>query len=144
MWEVERTQSDGSQTVTTIPTIYCLSATNSPFTAWSVKMDMGPLHVSFASWHTGSFVSRGHWRHTAGGTGGLSGRLGELQFFFTLWPTWYSPMLSACRVQLSPAFGHHMFSPAPDSGYNSIADSPRKNRTVPNSSHKPSQPHRHK
>lgn len=105
----------------------------------------GPFKcASFASWHTGSFVSRGHWRHTVGRPGGFLGRLGELQFFFTIWPTWYSLVLSAFKVQLSAAFGHHMFSPAPDSCYSSIADSPRKNRTVPSSSHKRSQPHRHR
>lgn len=44
-------------------------------------------------------------------------------------------MLSDCKVQFSPAFGHHMFSPALDSGHGSIADSPRKNRAAPSSSH---------
>lgn len=29
----------------TVPAIYCFSAINSPFTAWPVKMDMGPLNM---------------------------------------------------------------------------------------------------
>lgn len=47
MWEVERTQSDGSQIVLWLYwlSIYYFSATDSPFIAWPVEIDMNPLNV---------------------------------------------------------------------------------------------------
>lgn len=81
------------------------------------------------------FVSRGHWRHTAGGKGGLLSSSWRISVFLHYLA--HMVVSSAKWLQgtvFSSIWPPHVF-PSSWSGHGSIADSPRKNRTAPSSSH---------
>lgn len=94
---------------------YIVSAPNSPFVAWFVKVDLGPLNIFPLPTGMRSIRS-GIWSNIAAGTG--------LSWFGWLFhqalEKYLSPLLlhcsfsliNACRTQLPPPIGHSLFSPA--------------------------------
>lgn len=122
----QNTERWGSDCFTTVPAINrLLCSYKCTLGCLMGKSGHGPSnHAAVASWHTAQLrqeraleIQRSGWAPGAH----------RHSHYVT-----HTALSSAkcCGVQLLPAFAHHMFSPTPDSGHGSTADSPRKKRTI--------------